>query len=380
MASQNYGFLEQTEEGKSTPSLSETAILTFADAHHRTRLSNVETRPFARISRRLLASESLIYTPPTSYPTPPPDASAADEEAASREVLREKQSEERRQWREEMMLDFLALEDSMVRIQLLRKSNEKERERYAAEKIKILETARTIKENTIELRTQLEEAQKTLALRKTYDELAEKITSNRMLKPRDDQRAALDRLNVEIAELERESRAYAQTWAERRVQFGKIVEEGRQMLMLIRNEKEEAERKEGMDQASSGEASRGATPTPDTGGETPLPPGQEADDGGVTPLRPLPNDLLAPAVASGRNSRSSSPARRSGEERPTTAASPRSCSGSRAASPAGSPSQREEGEDTEMGEIEDVPAVTAAEDVEEGEEQEDTVVEKMDET
>lgn len=217
------------------------------------------------------------------------------------------------------MLDFAAMEGSMVRIQLLQNSNAKERERYAAEKTKILETAQAIRDNTSDLRVQLEEAQNMLALRKTYDELAEKITSNRMLRPREDQHAQLEKLNTEIEELEQESSDYARTWAERREQFGRIVEEGRQMLRLIRDEKEEAERKEGMEGGEAADDAEGSTtrggtslvgtPRPEMDGSTPMHTSQDGDD--VTParfagrsenLRPLPS-------SAGTGSRAPSPGR-----------------------------------------------------------------------
>ncbi|KAF2835083.1 hypothetical protein M501DRAFT_1034881 [Patellaria atrata CBS 101060] len=295
MASNEYGLIEQSDE----------------DALHKSRLLSVEQKPFARVTKRLLGEGSLISQPPTSLPTPPPDASAADEEAAARESERQKQAEKRKQWREDVILDFAALEASIVRIQFLQNSNEKERERYAAEKIKILETAQAIRDNTAELRIQLEEAQKMLALRKTYDELAEKITSNRMLRPREDQHAQLEKLNAEIAELEQESLDYKHTWAERREQFERIVGEGKQMLRLIRDEKEEAERKEGMEGADDGddgegstmrgEPSLGGTPRPD-GESTPMHIGHEGD----TQLRlgVQHGDRLAPISASPSRSHS----------------------------------------------------------------------------
>ena len=212
--------------------------------------------------------------------TPPPDAAAADEAAAAFVSERQKQLEERRQFREDVLLDFAAFESSIVRIQFLLHSNAKERERYAAEKLQIQATAQEVRENTAELRQQLEEAQKTLALRKTYDELAEKITSNRLLRPREDQQANLEKLNSEIADLERESKDYAETWAERRQQFGRIIEEGMQLRRLIRDEKEEVERREGMEGREDGEdgeagSLRGrvsglATPRQDVGDSTPI--------------------------------------------------------------------------------------------------------------
>lgn len=226
---------------------------------------------------------------------------------------RQKQLEDRRQFREDALLDFAAFESSIVRIQLLLTSNTKERERYAAEKLKIQVTAQAVRDNTNELRVQLEEAQKTLALRKEYDELAEKITSNRMLRPREDQHANLDKLNAEIAGLEREGQEYAKTWAERRQQFGRIIEEGMQLRRLIRDEKEEVERREGMEDSGEdgedgedgeagsvrGRSSGFATPMQTDGGGTPLHPslshleqhretGQKAATAGLAVAEPVP--------------------------------------------------------------------------------------------
>ena len=233
-----------------------------------------------------MTSSSLITAPPTFPPTPPPDASAADEAAAAHEKEKQRILEERRQFREDVLLDFAAFESSIVRIQFLLTSNAKERERYAAEKLKIQATAQAVRDNTTELRVQLEEAQKNLALRKTYDELAEKITNNRLLRPREDQHANLEKLNAEIAELEKESSDYAQTWAERRQQFGRIIEEGMHLRRLIRDEKEEVERREGMEEREDGDegesgSQRGRssgveTPRHDTGGATPMHSGPEA--------------------------------------------------------------------------------------------------------
>ena len=187
-----------------------------------------------------------------------------------------------------MLLDFAAFESSIVRIQFLLTSNIKERERYAAEKLKIQATAQAVRENTSDLRVQLQEAQATLALRKEYDEMAEKITNNRLLRPREDQHSNLAKLNAEIADLQRESEEYAHTWSERRQQFGKIIEEGMQLRRLIRDEKEEVERREGMQEREEGEEehrsthSRGTTPHRDLGGLTPMQiAGHES--GGETP-------------------------------------------------------------------------------------------------
>ncbi|KAL9638660.1 MAG: hypothetical protein Q9204_001412 [Flavoplaca sp. TL-2023a] len=265
----SYAILDQTDE----------------DSLHKSRLLNVEEKPFKRITKRLLAPTSLVAVPPTLPPTPPPDASAADEAAAAQQLQKQQQLDSHRQWREDALLDFAAFESSIIRIQFLLTSNIRERERYAAEKIKIQATAQAVRDNTSDLRVQLEEAQKTLALRKEYDQLAEKITSNRLLKPRAEQHSNLEKLNEEIAELERESQDYAQTWSERREQFGKIIEEGMQLRRLIRDEKEEVERREGMEDdgedgdmtSQRGRSSGVGTPGPEAEGATPIHRGQDHD-------------------------------------------------------------------------------------------------------
>ncbi|KAL8999204.1 MAG: hypothetical protein Q9169_001869 [Polycauliona sp. 2 TL-2023] len=255
------------------------------DSFHKSRLLNVEEKPFKRITKRLLAPTSLVAVPPTLPPTPPPDASAADEAAAAHQIQKQQQLDSHRQWREDALLDFAAFESSIIRIQFLLTSNIRERERYAAEKLKIQATAQAVRDNTSELRVQLVEAQKKLALRKEYDQLAEKITSNRLLRPRAEQHPNLHKLNEEIAELDRESQEYAQTWSERREQFGKIIEEGMQLRRLIRDEKEEVERREGMEDdgeegdltSQRGRSSGVETPRPEAEGATPIHRGQDHD-------------------------------------------------------------------------------------------------------
>ncbi|KAL4777540.1 Tho complex subunit 7-domain-containing protein [Aspergillus nidulans var. acristatus] len=279
----SYGLLDQADE----------------DALHKTRLLNVEEKPFKRISKRLLNPESIIISNAT-LPTPPPEG--ADEDATtSAEAQKQKKLEEWRQFREDASLDFAAFEGSIARIQFLLTSNEKERERYVAEKERILSTMQAVRNSTVELRVQLEEAQRILALRKSYDEQTEKITSNRLLKPREDQQANLQKLQAEIAELEKESKEYAKTWAERREQFGRIVEEGMQLRRLIRDEKEEVERREGMQEdedGDDGETSKGKlsganTPRPDQESSTPSQPGH--DEGDRSPL-PVPTDKATPGA------------------------------------------------------------------------------------
>src|SRR6187402_518872 len=187
------------------------------DELHKSRLLNVEEKPFKRITKRLLTPGSLLITP-SKLLTPPPD-NAADE-ASSHDAEHQKQLDERRQFREDIVFDFAAFDSSIARIQFLRNSNERERERYKADKQRILETAQAVRDSTAQLRLQLEEAKRTLEQRKKFDELAEKITNNRLLRPREDQEVNLRKLEEECRELEKESMAYGETWKERREQFG----------------------------------------------------------------------------------------------------------------------------------------------------------------
>ncbi|PQE27412.1 tho complex subunit 7 protein [Rutstroemia sp. NJR-2017a BVV2] len=276
------------------------------DELHKSRLLNVEEKPFKRITKRLLAPGSLVITP-SKLPTPPPDAS---EEAA--EAERQKVLDERRQLREDVLLDFAAFDSSIARIQFLRDSNERERERYKADKEHILQTAQAVRDSTAQLRIQLEEAKKTLEQRKKFDELAEKITNNVLLRPRKDQEINLRKLEEECKELERESMTYGETWKERREQFGRIVEEGMQLRRLIRDEKEEVERREGMD---GGEEDGEVDDDTSIGGQTPkhtsisgnaTPRHDSPERTGLKP-RPLPSGSMSRAGSrSGSRSRSRS--------------------------------------------------------------------------
>lgn len=193
------------------------------------------------------------------------------------------------------------LDYTILRFELTTESNHDERARYAREKTAITEKQERVKENIEKLRVDLEQTKETLAVRKTYDELTEKITNSKMLKPRDEQALAHAKLDEEIAELEQEVQTAKDTWNERRVQFYRIEEEAREMLRMIKDEKEEAERKEGMmkdrDDEGDGEGSttRGdvshvGTPRPD-GGLTPIHISQSADTSNTLKV---PHDRLAP--------------------------------------------------------------------------------------
>ncbi|KAI9886239.1 MAG: Arginine N-methyltransferase 2 [Watsoniomyces obsoletus] len=213
------------------------------DTLHKERLLSVEEKPFKRVTKRLLALTSVVGAPVAQLPPASTTASNGNAE----EDGRQQREHEWERFREDVTLDFAAFNSSIARMQSLLTSNEEERKQYEIKKVKILEESQAVRESTAQRHLQLAEARKTLEVRKTWDELSEKITGNRMLRPREDQEANLQRLHAEIAELERERAEYGQTWAERREQFGRIVKESTELRRLIRDEKEEVERREGIE-------------------------------------------------------------------------------------------------------------------------------------
>lgn len=194
----------------------------------------IEERPFKRITKRLLAPSNPI----NSFYTRSSETASDESDKDTLEAQHEQFLNNIQRFREEAILDFAAFESSIARIQYLRAANERERERYAVEKLKIEATADEVRQNTADLRVQLDEAQKTLAVRKTYDVLADRITKNASLKPRDEQHVNIEKLKAEIEELERESQEHNQAWVERREQFSKLVSESQRLRRVIRDEKE----------------------------------------------------------------------------------------------------------------------------------------------
>ncbi|KAK4548766.1 hypothetical protein LTR36_008539 [Oleoguttula mirabilis] len=287
------------------------------DALHATRLLGVEERPFQRVTRSLLSKDSLLRELPKQLPSPPPEGEEEQQQASAQD-----EAFKRLKFREEVLLDFAALESSILRVQLIQSSNQRERERYAAEKAKILETAQAVRDNTVELRGQLEEAQRMLELRKGYDELAGKILDDKKVKSRDECQTEIEKLEKEIEDLQHESGEYETTWVGRREQFDKVVAEGEAMVRLIKGIKDDPEAEkddEGMEdgeEGTKGESSR--TGTPAAGGRTPMPDGGETpmlgsgEAGDATPARPA-NRLLEIDDATRSSSRVASPSRHAAE-------------------------------------------------------------------
>lgn len=264
---------------------------------HKARLLNVEEKPFKRITKRLGTVSSIV-------------AKVADSEDPSGAAASNTQ-----QLQEDLTLDFAAFDSSIARLQFLHDANERERQRYDNDKQRILGECQDVRQTNSGLREQLEGARATLAQRKKFDELAEKITSNRLLRPREDQLANLTKLEEECRELERESETYTETWKERRDQFNRIMEEGMLLRRQIRDEKEEVDRREGMNEGTEDDVA--PTPRPDLNGSaTPRPDGdgqpKEDEEGakGEDASAPTPagDHLQVPGVSSGRASKNASTA------------------------------------------------------------------------
>lgn len=276
---------------------------------HKARLLNVEEKPLKRVTKRITTLNSLILQwSLVQAPTPPPESNGApaDQDASSPTGVSFVNSADLAQMREDITLDFAAFDSSIARIQFLLNANERERDRYAADRERIVNESQSVRESTSQLRDQLDQARATLEQRRKFDVLADKITSNPALKPRAEQQVNLKKLEEEIAELEAESKAYAVTWHERRDQFARIMDESMRLRRLIRDEKEEVERREGMDEGEGeteghtprpGLVSGNATPRPENGllpktgaesGEAVGTPRPLSTLGGRTPARDSP--------------------------------------------------------------------------------------------
>ncbi|GJC84027.1 THO complex subunit 7 [Colletotrichum tofieldiae] len=241
---------------------------------HKTRLVNIEEKPFKRITKRLVSITAIANSQLKQQPTPPPEDANGEKEAhvETKQEAASKTLREIDQIKDDLTLDFAAFDSSIARLQFLLDANVRERERYKADQQRILEECQTVRGNNARLREQLEGAKATLAQRKEYDKLANALMA-KGLRPRGEQESNLKKLEEEIRDLEKESETYAVTWRERRDQFSKIMDEGMLLRRQIRDEKEEVERREGMneDGEEDGEASRG--------GQTP----RHVSSGNVTP-------------------------------------------------------------------------------------------------
>lgn len=294
-------------------------LICCADALHATRLLQVEERPFQRLQRSLLGKDTLLkWNPPRQLPSPPPD-STDENVSAEPAALVEQDRRKREKFREDILLDFAALESSILRIQLLHSSNARERERYAAEKAKIVASAQAVRENTLQLRSQLADAQRVLGLRKGYDELAQRLIFEKKLKPRSETMEDIEKLQKEIEDLEHEGSEFEGVWAGRREAWNRVVAEGESLIKVIKGTKDEPDERmgegedgEGLDgdgMLSGGKDQRSNVGTPAPGGSTPMPAdmGTPMAEGGRTPEPPVNRFLDVDGDATRSSSRMSLP-------------------------------------------------------------------------
>jgi hypothetical protein len=298
-----FEILNQTEEGESMLDISDRAA-NITDQLHFSRLLPIEERPIRRLIGRTLGQGAPFQWYMTGQPPIPPPKSEEKpipwdpvNDGFDKPVYVNKLHK----YRHVINNEFSLFDTNLVRVQLLRNANEAERSRYAAEKLEIEGKADDVRDNISSLRSQLEHAQQTLAVRKTYDVLADKVTKNPNLKPRDEQHVNIEKLKSEIEELERESQELSQTWVERRNQFAKVLDEGHRLRRQVRNEKEPVEGEEEEDQDQDEEMdgvdrnrSNIGTPRPEDA-PTPLPGGRSR---GTTPevggaATPLPETTTA---------------------------------------------------------------------------------------
>ncbi|KAF2157260.1 hypothetical protein K461DRAFT_219309 [Myriangium duriaei CBS 260.36] len=288
------------------------------DALHLTRLLSVDERPFQRITKRLLAKDALISKFPAQLPTPPPDATEDGDDAPGSAARQDQDEQTRQRYQDDVLLDFAQLESTLIRIQFLKDANDRERARYAEEKSKILATAESVRASTAELTIQLAEAQRSLALKKEYDELAEAIFKDKALKSRDILTNENEKLQAEIEDLRQEGRDFNGLWRERKERYDRVVDGGKSLIRFIKGEKEEDDSAEEDEQIQDGEgagmkgdSSNVGTPRPDMGGATPMHTTDlEGDDGAhaaqqALAQRAVGSSLRVPGVDV---SRSASPA------------------------------------------------------------------------
>ncbi|KUI65824.1 THO complex subunit mft1 [Cytospora mali] len=328
---------------------------------HKSRLFSIEEKPFKRITKRLAAINNLANSKVRQALTPPPENSTTTSNGDHPQENGEDKTDFA-QLKEDITFDFAAFDYTIGRLQFLQSANAEQRDKYSSERVAILETCARVKENTAQLRVQLAEAQATRAQRTQWDALAKKIIDNKALQERPKAVASLEKLEEECKQLEAERETYAVTWRERKEQFNRIMDESMRLRRLIRDEKEEVERREGMDEDASGDGDGGAdgqTPRPGSasGNATPRPDGAGVASAVPKGLGDIGDSTPRPMSLGGRTPMRDSPApsAHDGALKPKPEVSGSlSQAGSRSGSREPSPTistQHEEGEDVEMGEL-----------------------------
>ncbi|KPI44798.1 uncharacterized protein AB675_2458 [Cyphellophora attinorum] len=268
------------------------------DKLHATRLLPIEYRAFTRLTGKLLGpktpyQEFLRLRAPTTIE----DNNTNADETGEPEVLTETTTTTTTtpsnresisqilstlpKHRATLLNEFsLFTRSTIQRIHLLHSANTTERARYHSETLAISDKADSVRSEISHLRTQLETAQQTLAKRKEWDVLADKVTGDRRLRERGEQHVGIERLKGEIEELEREGGELGTVWAERRSQLDVVVGEAMRLRRQIRGEKEPGAEGEAEEDGEDEVDDDGGMPRSNIG--TPRP--GEDDNGGATPL------------------------------------------------------------------------------------------------
>ncbi|KAF8475535.1 Tho complex subunit 7-domain-containing protein [Kalaharituber pfeilii] len=229
------------------------------DALIKSRPLTVEERPFKRLTKRCA---SLPFPPALPATIPPSAISRSPSRPPTPRALTETDFHN---FREDIELDFEYFELTIARIQLLQDTNRREIERYEQEKLNILAASEKARHDMTLLREALQQARQEKDNKLKYDSIASEILSTRALRPpRDEQLLNIARLNQEIAELEEERRSYGKVWLARREQFGEIVRQLEKMQEQIQEDKEEHDRREGMDEEEGEEGEEIENPPPST--------------------------------------------------------------------------------------------------------------------
>jgi hypothetical protein len=267
------------------------------DKLHATRLLPIENRAFTRLTGKLLGPKTpyqeflrLRTTPTTTdADTTNADETGEPEDATDATTTSTSNNQESisqilsslPKHRATLLNEFsLFTRSTIQRTSLLHLSNTHERARYHSETLSITSKASTVRAEISHLRTQLEVAQQTLAKRKEWDVLADKVTGDKRLRERGEQHVGIERLKGEIEELEREGGELAIVWAERRSQLDAVVGEAMRLRRQIRGEKEPGAEGEADEEGEDDEEDEENMPRSNIG--TPR-PGEE-DNGGSTPL------------------------------------------------------------------------------------------------
>ena len=186
----------------------------------------------------------------------------------------------------ELEEEFVNFELATIKAQNIRNVNEKEIQRYNAEKeiiripclvllLRIVEKSNQAQQDIDALREELREAKLERGQKVQYDELTramlKKTPKSRSeqtayhLSPEPSKSRAIEKITSELEEVENELSSYSTVWDARKGTFDNILNNLEVLRREVEDEKEEQDRKEGMDEGSDHEEEEGQV----TGAQTP---------------------------------------------------------------------------------------------------------------